>query len=98
MFKVNAIITMKFKLDGLFKSDIIEEINSLKNRNKVLSENDNGYGWITLVVKEPLEFDSYRDFIFDIDKRLEEYEEDITGANIKSVTFEDKRLIMNEYL
>jgi hypothetical protein len=98
MFNVNAIITMKFNLNGIFKDEALDEISSLERKGKVLYKSDNNGYSITLVVKEPLEFDSYRDFVFDIDKRLEEYEENTCGASIKSVTFQDKTIIMNPYV
>lgn len=100
MFKVNAIITMKFDKRNsteYFRQKIDNEIKDIECVEKVLSKEDND-GYITMVVKKELWFDTFQDFIFNYEQTLRDYEKSIGCVDFKEATFEDGKLILNQYI
>ena len=103
MFNVNAIITMKFSMresdSDWYRERVKQQISDLETIEKVLSKSEEYGGWVVITIKKPLMFDSFRDFIFDAEKTIEDYGEKVVStAVIKKVVFEDFSLTMNEYI
>ena len=102
MFEVNAIITMKFSMresdSDWYRERVSKQISDLETVEKVLSKSEEYGGWVVITIKKPLMFNSFRDFIFDAEKTIKEYEDSLAGAVIKKVVFEDFSLTMNEYI
>lgn len=103
MFEVNAIITMKFSMresdSEWYQERVKEQIEQLEKTEKVLSKSEEYGGWVVMVIKKPLMFDAFRDFVFDAEKTIEEYGEKVVStAVIKKVVFEDLSITMNPYI
>lgn len=103
MFEVNAIITMKFSMresdSDWYRERVSKQISDVETVEKVLSKSEEYGGWVVITIKKPLMFDSFRDFIFDAEKTIEDYGEKVVStATIKKVVFEDFSLTMNEYI
>lgn len=103
MFEVNAIITMKFSMresdSDWYRERVKQQISDLEKVEKVLTKSEEYGGWVVITIKKPLMFDSFRDFIFDAEKTIEDYGEKVVStATIKKVVFEDFSLTMNEYI
>ena len=103
MFEVNAIITMKFSMresdSDWYRERVSKQISDLETVEKVLSKSEEYGGWVVITIKKSLMFDSFRDFIFDAEKTIEDYGEKVVStAVIKKVVFEDFSLTMNEYI
>ena len=102
MFEVNAIITMKFSMresdSEWYRERVSKQISDLETIEKVLSKSEEYGGWVVITIKKPLMFDSFRDFIFDAEQTIKEYEDSLAGATIKKVVFEDFSLSLNPYV
>jgi hypothetical protein len=102
MFEVNAIITMKFSMresdSDWYRERVSKQISDLETIEKVLSKSDEYGSWVVITIKKPLMFDSFRDFIFDVEQTIKEYEDSLAGATIKKVVFEDFSLSLNPYV
>lgn len=102
MFEVNAIITMKFSMresdSDWYRERVTQQITDLEKVEKVLSKSEEYGGWIVMTIKKPLMFDAFRDFIFDAEKTIKEYEDTVSAAVIKKVVFEDFSLSLNPYV
>ena len=103
MFEVNAIITMKFSMresdSDWYRERVNKQISDLETTENILSKSEEYGGWVVITIKKPLMFDSFRDFIFDVEKTIEDYEESVVStAVIKKVVFEDFSLTMNPYI
>lgn len=102
MFEVNAIITMKFSMresdSDWYRESVKQQMAEVERTEQVLSKSEEYGGWIVMTIKKPLMFDAFRDFIFDAEKTIKEYEDTVSAAVIKRVVFEDFSLTMNEYI
>lgn len=102
MFEVNAIITMKFSMresdSDWYRESVKQQMAEVERTEQVLSKSEEYGGWIVMTIKKPLMFDAFRDFIFDAEQTIKEYEDSLAGATIKKVVFEDFSLSLNPYV